>query len=140
MRAARYCSSGKPSTHLVGTSSIRRMPTAIASPAREGGIQCGRIEFGPLGPKLQNLFRGRSGFRHGTVEKSLAALRIGIDEVNRAVDHLVGADGRPREQVGGAFDVEPGAVRAGGAEMEAFIGQHGGWWARAEIGRASCRG
>ena len=61
--------------------------------------------------------------RHDLVELPGIVGGVHIHKINRALDHLIGADGRPVQQISRTLNAEPGAVRAGGIEMEAAVGQ-----------------
>ena len=72
------------------------------------------------------LLRRQAGFWHGAIESRWLAGSFGINEVNAAVDDLIGADRCPVNHVGGVFNMEPRAIRAGGVKMEHIPPQQAG--------------
>ena len=69
----------------------------------------------------------RLDFGHSAVEADLVLLGVGINEVKRTVEDLVGANGCPVAQVARAFDADPGAIRTRRRDVEALVGQQGEW-------------
>ena len=72
-------------------------------------------------PSKQLLCRARFG--HRAIETRWLAWRVRIDKVNPTIDDLIGTNRCPVDHVGRAFDVEPSAVRARGANVKEFARQ-----------------
>src|SRR5579864_8440828 len=79
-----------------------------------GGIRKIRSKI-TIRSEVKDIWRSirRIGLRNRAVEAGLVTASVRVDEINRAIDDLVCAKGRPARQVGRVIDVEPGAIRAG---------------------------
>ncbi|MCX6904949.1 MAG: fibronectin type III domain-containing protein, partial [Verrucomicrobia bacterium] len=81
----------------------------------------------------------RIGFRHGPVEAARQAGGVWIHEVDGALNHLVGADPLPVQQVGRALDAVPGAIRPHAGNLEGSVRQKAGDRARPGTVNDGCR-
>ena len=103
------CTSLVHPLYIPCTSLVHPLYTRCAPFGTAVVLRCLRLKRKPR--VLIRRYSRRVGFRRGAVETELALRRVGIDEIQRAAEDLVGANGGPVTQVGGVFDPEPGAIR-----------------------------